>query len=106
MLLLEFEAGADTHVVPEQHSLVELQVVPHGSHVCWQLPLLQISPLEQCFPHAPQLFGLVSVATQTPLHRVSEEGQICLHVPPEHCAEPPVGAEQVWAQLPQLPTEF
>jgi hypothetical protein len=65
---------------PEQPSAPELLV---------QLPALQVSPVAQALPHAPQLALLVLVSRHVPLHDVWPEGHA--HLPPAH-VWPPVHA--------------
>jgi hypothetical protein len=66
-------------------------------HDTWQLPPEQTSPAAHLVVHAPQLFGSLCVAVQTPKQSVCPDGH--WHAPPMHVWP----LAQAFPHPPQLP---
>ena len=95
---------APTHVAPMQMVPPLVGAAPHVTHAFMQSmvpagqlphrPPVQLAPVGQAVPHAPQLFGLVISFTHTPLQLFgrAELVQAPTHAAPMHMLPPLVGA--------------
>ena len=81
------------------HWALVVQPLPFDSFVHW--PLVQLAPLGQAWPQAPQLPVFEAVFTQLPLQFVKPALQVKPQVPLVQVAVELPGAKHAVPQLPQ-----